>query len=153
MGFHRPPHFINNVCKLVVHRQVRLFTSLKYIIKQARSQDFSWGGAYLNNRDQIINFGMIRYASSEDTEGRVSNLQSQMGTTFNGTGKCYERRRREPLGRSGACSPRKFSNLKALKRHFQHSQANSCVKKVPKIDRYFLNFDKNCVIISCSIFS
>ena len=38
--------------------------------------------------------------------------------------------------------PRTFSNLKALKRHFQHSQANSCVKKVPKIDCYFLDFDK-----------
>ena len=38
----------------------------------------------------------------------------------------------------GACPLRKFSNLKALKCHFQHSQAESCVKKVPKIDRYFL---------------
>ena len=44
------------------------------------------GGAYLNNPNQIINFEMIRYASSEDTEGRVSNLQSQMGTTFNDRG-------------------------------------------------------------------
>ena len=42
-------------------------------------------------------------------------------------------------GGLGACSPRKFSNLKALKRYFQHSQADSCVKKVPKIDRYFQN--------------
>ena len=31
---------------------------------------------------------------------------------------------------------RKFSNLKALKRHFQHYQADSCIKNVPKIDRY-----------------
>ena len=50
------------------------------------------------------------------------------------------------MGGLGACAPppppRTFSNLKALKRHFQHSQANSCVKKVPKIDRYFLSFDK-----------
>ena len=41
-------------------------------------------------------------------------------------------------GGSGGMPPRKFSNLKALKRHFQHSQANSCAKKVPKIDGYFL---------------
>ena len=47
------------------------------------------------------------------------------------------------LGDLGVCSPRKFSNLKALKCYFQHSQADSCVKKVLKIDRYFLlNFDK-----------
>ena len=55
-----------------------------------------------------------------------------------------ERQRRELLGGCGGnAPPRKFSNLKALKRHFQHSQADSCVKNVPKIDRYFLlNFDK-----------
>ena len=47
------------------------------------------------------------------------------------------------LGGLGACSPRNFSNLKAFISHFQHSQADTCVKKVPKIDRYFfLNFDK-----------
>ena len=45
----------------------------------------------------------------------------------------------EPVGGLGACSPRKISNLKALKRYSQHSQADSCVKKVPKIDRYFQN--------------
>ena len=33
-----------------------------------------WGGAYLTKGDQIINVGMIRYASSEDTQARVSNL-------------------------------------------------------------------------------
>ena len=50
------------------------------------------------------------------------------------------------LGGLRACSPRKFSNLKALKRHFQHSQADSCVRKVSKIDLYFLlNFDKKSV--------
>ena len=44
---------------------------------------------------------------------------------------------------------RKCSNLKALKRNFQHSQADSCIKKVPKIDRYFLlNFDKRSVAIT-----
>ena len=42
-------------------------------------------------------------------------------------------------GGLGVCFPRKFSDLKALKRYFQHSQADSCVKKVPKIDRYFQN--------------
>ena len=46
---------------------------------QACSQDFSWrgGGAYLNNQDQIINIWMIRYANSEDTQDRVSNLRSK----------------------------------------------------------------------------
>ena len=77
----------------------------------------------------------------------------QMGTTFNGTGNCW----RELLGESGCMPPpppkkKKISNLKALKRHFQQSHVNSCVKKVPKIDRYFLNFDKNSVVISCNIF-
>ena len=74
---------------------------------------------------------MIRYASSEDTQGRVPNLgyglflKTQIGTTFKRTGNFSERRRlSEPL--------------KALKRHFQHSRADSCVKKVPKIDCYFL---------------
>ena len=33
-----------------------------------------------------------------------------------------------------------------LERHFQYSQADSCVKKVPKIDRYFLlTFDKKSI--------
>ena len=44
---------------------------------------------------------------------------------------------RELLGGSGGIvPPRKLSDLKALKGHFQNSQADSCVKKVPKIDRY-----------------
>ena len=37
---------------------------------QARSQDFLWGGAYLNNRDQIINVWIIRHGSSEVTWGQ-----------------------------------------------------------------------------------
>ena len=54
------------------------------------------GGAYLKNRDQIINIGMIYigYASSQDTQGSVSNLwfilKTQLGTTFNGTGNFRE---------------------------------------------------------------
>ena len=36
---------------------------------QARSQDFLCGGAYLKNRDQIINVGIIRNAASKDTRG------------------------------------------------------------------------------------
>ena len=77
--------------------------------------------------------------------------------TFNGTHtwNFCERRRRKALGGLGASpppAPRKFSNLKALKRHFQ--QADSCVKKVWKIDRFFLlNFDKKGVAFSCIIFS
>ena len=34
-------------------------------------------GAYVNNQDQLINIWMIRYASSEDKQGRVSNLRSK----------------------------------------------------------------------------
>ena len=42
--------------------------------------------------------------------------------------------------------PRKFANRKILKRHFQHSRADSCVEKVPKIARYFrFNFDKKAL--------
>ena len=121
---------------------------------QARSQDFSWGGAYLKNRDQKINVWIIRYVTSVDTRRRVSNLRllNWKRVTLNGMVNVCERPRREPLGGCGACSPRKFSNVKALKRNFQRSQADSCVKKVPKIDRYlFLNFDKKSVVISRKI--
>ena len=113
------------------------------------------GGAYLSNRDQIINVGMIRYSRSEDrTECPTYGASRIYGDDFqSGMGKCCERRRREPLGGSGGMPPRKFLNLKALKRHFQHSQAKGCVRKVPKIDRHFLNIDKNSVVISCNIFS
>ena len=41
------------------------------------------GGAYLNNRDQINNVVMIRYASSEDRAECPTYGVSQMGTTFN----------------------------------------------------------------------
>ena len=48
------------------------------------------GGAYLKNWDQIINVRTIRYASSADTQRRVSNVRTikleLFGTTFNGTG-------------------------------------------------------------------
>ena len=44
--------------------------------------------------------------------------------------------------------PRKYGNLKALKHHFEHSEADSYVKKVLKIDRHFLlNFDKKSIVI------
>ena len=59
-------------------------------------------------------------------------------------------------GSSGVPPPphRKFSNLKPLKRHFQHFRADSCAKKVPKIDRYFLlNFTKGRCYHSCNVFS
>ena len=38
--------------------------------KKARNQDFLWGGgegAYVKNWDQIVNIGMIRHGSCEDT--------------------------------------------------------------------------------------
>ena len=72
--------------------------------------------------NEIINVEMTRYASSEDRAVGPTNLRtvSQMGTTFNGTGNCCERRRRKPLGGGvgGMPPPRKFSILKALKSPF-----------------------------------
>ena len=59
----------------------------------------------------------------------------EIGTSFHATGNTCERRRRKPLGGSGGMPPRNFSSLKALKCHFQRSQTENCVKKVPKIDR------------------
>ena len=80
---------------------------------QARSQDFSWGGggggggAYLNNWDQIINIGMIRYSRSEDrTECPTYGVNEIYRDDFqSGMGKCCEHRRREPLGGSGGMPP------------------------------------------------
>ena len=40
------------------------------------------GGAYVKNQDQIFNVGMIRYASSEDTQGRVSNLLGLLNSNW-----------------------------------------------------------------------
>ena len=69
---------------------------------------------------------------------------TEIGTIFDGTGNfCERRRKREPVESLGAFPPPpppmiKFSNLKALKCHFQHSPA--------KIDRYFLlNFYKRAL--------
>ena len=63
------------------------------------------------------------------TQGQ--NVQTAVRTNWNGDefnewGKNCKRQRQRPLGGSGACPPppRKFWNLKALKRHFQHSQAD-----------------------------
>ena len=58
---------------------------------------------------QYFNVEMVRYASSDDTQGRVTNLGlTEAGKTFNGTGNIYERRRREPLGGSGGMVPKKI---------------------------------------------
>ena len=95
---------------------------------------------------------MIRYASSEDTLRRLSNLRAVklklFGTIFNDTGNFNERPRREALEGSGGMPSGKFQNLKVLKRNFQHSQANGCVKKVPKIDYLLLNLAKKSIVIS-----
>ena len=78
---------------------------------QARSQDFSCvcvggGGAYLKNRDQITNVGMIRHANFKDTRTMCPTYGlTEIGTTFNGNGKFCERQRREPLGRFGGHAP------------------------------------------------
>ena len=83
---------------------------------------------------------MIRYASSEDTLRRLSNPRAVklklFGTIFYDTGNFNKRPRREAL------------NLKVLKRNFQHSQADGCVKKLPKIDYLLLNLAKKIVAIS-----
>ena len=56
----------------------------------------------------------------------------EIGRIFNGTGNFCERQWSELLVRCGGMLPlRKFSYLKTLKRYFQHSQADSCVEKVP----------------------
>ena len=42
-----------------------------------------WVGAYLNNRDQIINVGIIRYSSSEDrTECPTYGVSQIYGDDF-----------------------------------------------------------------------
>ena len=47
---------------------------------------------------------------------------TEIGTTFNSTGKTCERRRRESLGGSGGMHPQKiFKSEGLIKRHFQHS--------------------------------
>ena len=80
------------------------------------------GGAHLKNRDQIINVGTIRYASYADKQRIVSNLQTAklklFGTTFNGTGKFSERRRREALEGLGGMPPQKKFKSESLKRTF-----------------------------------
>ena len=101
-------------------------------------------GAYLKNQDQMINVWIIRYATLEDPRGRVSNLRTIK--LKSGDFWWYRKLLRASKARAsggggvvGACFPKKFSILKALKRHFQDSQADSCVEKVPKIDRYFFS--------------
>ena len=99
------------------------------------------GGAYLKNRDQIINVWIIRHGTSEVTRWQCPTYRplNWNRANFNGAGNVSERRMREPLGECGVMPPRKFSNLKAWKRHFQHSRADSCVKTEPKIDCYFFS--------------
>ena len=62
--------------------------------------------AYLKNRDQIINVGMIRHASCEDTKEDCQTYGlTEIGMTFNGKVNLCERRRRKPVGGLGACKP------------------------------------------------
>ena len=71
------------------------------------------GGAYLKKRNQIVNVGLIRYASSEDAQGSVSSLPvPEIGTIFNSTRNFFERRRRGLLVGSGGMPPGKVSDLK-----------------------------------------
>ena len=75
---------------------------------------------------------------------------SVWGTFRKGWGAGCERR--SGIGRERNCL---MENLKALKCHFQHSLAESCVNKVPKIDHYdfLLNLTKKSVVIRCNLFS
>ena len=95
---------------------------------------------------------MIHYASSGDTLRRQSKPQAVklklFGTIFYDTGNFNERPRREALGGSGGMPPQKILKSESLKRNFQHSQADGCVKKVPKIDSPLLNLAKKSVVIS-----
>ena len=61
---------------------------------------------------------MIRYANSEDRAEYLTYGVSQMGTNFNGTGSCCERRRRELLGGSGGMLPQKIFKSEILKTPF-----------------------------------
>ena len=88
---------------------------------------------------------MIRYATSEDTRAVKLKL---FGTIFYDTGIFNERPRREAPGESGGMPPPPPENLKGLTRNFQHSQADGCVIKVPKIDYLLFNLAKKSVVIS-----
>ena len=93
------------------------------------------GVAYFENRDQTINDGMIRHARCEDTraECQTYGLKLKLGRLLM---VVVEGGRGE-----GACPPMKIFKSESLKAPFPI--ADSCVDKVPKIDRYFLlNFDK-----------
>ena len=108
---------------------------------QARSQDFSWGGGGGGGgcvpQEPGPNNECLTMQLPKTRGGRVTNLQNR--ATFNGTGNFCEGRRREPLGGSGGMPPpQKIFKPESLKHHSQHYQANSCIKNVPKIDRYFL---------------
>ena len=119
---------------------------------------FFWGGGYVP-QEPGTNILMFEWYAMQVPKIHRAEWQTywvtEFGTSFSSAGNTCERRRREPLGGSGGMPcPGKFSNLKALKCHFQHSQAESCVKMVPKIDCYFLlNLTKKSVVIRCNIFT
>ena len=50
-------------------------------------------------------------------------------------------------GMSGGSAPQKILKSDSLKTQFPHSQADGCVKKVPKIDYLLLNLAKKSVAI------
>ena len=89
-------------------------------------------------------------ASSEDTRAECTTYRlTEIGTTFNLRGNFCDRRRREPLrevwGHALSPPPQINQILKALKRHLQHSQVESCVKKVPKFENFFLTLTKRAL--------
>ena len=87
-GLKSPPQSKKDTNNTSGKSQISLFTVITVefeIFIQSRPIariQFSWegGGEYLKKGDQIFNVVMIRYESSEETQGRVSNLR----TNWNG---------------------------------------------------------------------
>ena len=101
------------------------------------------GGGYPQNWDTLFNIGIIRCAKfGRRHKGKVSNLWNNWKRDDVKYYKLLQTpKARASRGLWGYAPPppkKKNSNVKALKRHFQYSQVDSCVKKVPRIDCYFL---------------
>ena len=108
------------------------------------------GGAYLKNRDQIVNVRAIRYASSANTQRRVSNLQTikfkLFGTTFNDTGKLASAEGARRYGGLGACLLQKNFKSESLKRIFLRTLRPIAVsKRFLKLIIFFLTLTKRAL--------
>ena len=98
---------------------------------------------------------MNRYASFENIQRIECTIYGLVNSSYWGRPLIVQeiltsaREVRCARGVLGHAPPRKFLFLKALNCHFQHSQANGCVKKLPKIVLFLPNFHKKIVVISC----